>query len=44
MNMNCVGPCLLHCYKKNSILLFLIGFIIGYYIKQINVNNKYKNK
>jgi hypothetical protein len=37
MNINCEGPCLLHCYKKNSIILLLIGIIIGYYI---NINSK----
>ena len=27
--MDCKGPCLKHCYYKNSILLFLIGFLLG---------------
>ena len=35
MNMNCQGPCLLHCYNKNSILLLLIGFIIGSFITYV---------
>ena len=47
MNVNCQGPCLLHCYYKNSILLLLIGFIIGLYIKPIyhlNLNDEHKNE
>ena len=32
--MDCQGPCLLHCYKKNSILLLLIGFLIGFVISR----------
>ena len=23
------GPCLLHCYYTNSIILILIGFLVG---------------
>jgi len=37
MTKDCQGPCLLHCYYKNSIFLLLIGFIIGF------SNNKIKN-
>ena len=32
--MNCIGPCLQHCHKKNSIILFLIGVIIGFIISR----------
>lgn len=46
--MDCKGPCLLHCYYKISILLLLIGVIIGlciphvYYFYYPNKNeNKY---
>ena len=27
--MDCKGPCLKHCYYKNSILLFIIGLLLG---------------
>ena len=37
--MNCKGPCLLHCYYKNSLILIFIGIIIGYYINN-QINNK----
>ncbi len=44
MNINCQGPCLLHCYYKNSLLLLVIGFLLGlvfsHYYKN---NNKSKN-
>ena len=38
---NCNGPCLFHCYYKNSIILLLIGFIIGLSIS--NIKPKQKN-
>ena len=44
MNTNCQGPCLLHCYKKNSILLILIGFILGLCITHFFYLNKNKNE
>lgn len=37
--MNCKGPCLLHCYYFNSVLLILFGIIIGYYISEYNKKN-----
>jgi len=30
--INCQGPCLIHCYKKNSIILIIIGIFIGFLI------------
>ena len=33
--MDCKGPCLLHCYKKNSLLLILIGFLIGFFVSRL---------
>ena len=47
MSTNCKGPCLLHCYYKNSIILLLIGFIIGISFKQIfkfNFNKRNNKK
>lgn len=29
--MDCKGPCLIHCYKKNSLIILLIGLLIGYH-------------
>ena len=40
--MNCLGPCLSHCYFSDSILLILIGILIGYNLS--NYNNKNINK
>ena len=37
--MNCKGPCLIHCYKKNTIIILLIGFTIGFVIGSINKKN-----
>ena len=34
--MNCQGPCLLHCYKSNSIILLLLGVLIGLCINNID--------
>ena len=31
--MKCKGPCLYHCYKKNSIILLFIGFLVGFIFK-----------
>lgn len=43
MTKDCQGPCLLHCYYKNSILLLLIGFIIGLItMKYYNYMKKHK--
>ena len=46
MSINCQGPCLVHCYYKNSIVLLLIGFLIGLYAKHIYYSycNKHKNE
>ena len=47
MNIKCQGPCLLHCYYKSSILLLLIGFIIGLCVSNVyylNWNDEHKNK
>ena len=30
----CQGPCLLHCYKRNSVILLLIGIFIGILISE----------
>lgn len=44
----CIGPCLRYCYNKNSIILFVIGILIGliiydYFIKiQDTKEDKYK--
>ncbi len=37
--MNCQGPCLFHCYKTNSIILLLLGILIGLCFN--NFKNKY---
>lgn len=29
------GPCLPHCYKKNSATLFIIGILLGFIIYKI---------
>ena len=29
MKKDCKGPCLAHCYYKNSIILILFGFLLG---------------
>lgn len=43
MSLNCEGPCLSHCYYKNSFLLLIIGIIIGYLIyKNICIQSKKK--
>ena len=34
MISNCQGPCLFHCYYKHSILLLLIGILIGYLLSK----------
>tara|TARA_B100000575_G_C23125384_1_gene651944 strand:- start:304 stop:645 length:342 start_codon:yes stop_codon:yes gene_type:complete len=34
--MNCQGPCLLHCYKVNSLILLILGILIGIYFNNIN--------
>ena len=36
--MNCQGPCLFHCYKTNSIILLLIGILIGICLKNFNID------
>lgn len=41
--MNCQGPCLFHCYKKNSLILLLIGVLIGLCLNQSNIE-KYFSK
>ncbi len=38
--MNCQGPCLIHCYYKNSLILLLIGFILGIIISNILSKNR----
>ena len=44
--IDCKGPCLFHCYNKNTILFSLIGFILGYltYFIIISQNKKHKTK
>lgn len=48
MTIECQGPCLLHCYYTNSIILVLIGIFIGLAIKHIYDSklpkNRYKNR
>ena len=43
--MNCQGPCLFHCYKTNSIILLLLGILIGICLNNIDsiINILYKN-
>ena len=41
--MNCQGPCLTHCYKKNSILLIIVGILIGIILSEL-YRNKTNNK
>ena len=40
MTNNCKGPCLKHCYNKNSMIIFLLGFLIGYLICNIKNTSK----
>ena len=43
--MNCQGPCLFHCYKTNSIILLLLGILVGICLNNIDSikNILYKN-
>jgi len=46
MNINCLGPCLQHCYYKNNIIIFFLGILFGIIISDIKFiqNRKFKNK
>ena len=33
--MNCQGPCLTHCYEKNSIILIVVGILIGIILSEL---------
>lgn len=41
---DCKGPCLMHCYNKNSIILFVIGILIGLIIYGCFIKKKYKRR
>jgi hypothetical protein len=41
--MQCQGPCLEHCYHKNTLNYFTYGLIIGL-LFSIIINHIYKNK
>lgn len=32
--MSYQGPCLLHCYKQNSLIILIIGILIGIIISE----------
>ena len=38
--MNCIGPCLNHCYKNYNIITLLFGILIGFNINFIINNSK----
>ena len=33
--MDCTGPCLKHCYNKNTVLALIIGIFIGFLLSEI---------
>ena len=42
--MECQGPCILHCYKKNSLILIILGFLLGVIFMKIMHVKKNKSK
>ena len=40
--MDCTGPCLKHCYTKNTVLALIIGIFIGQMFYQKVPENKLK--
>ena len=37
--MNCKGPCLIHCYRNDTIIILILGILIGYFFGKRNKKN-----
>ena len=40
---SCQGPCLKHCYAKNSLVLIFLGLIVGMLLNSFIFNSKKDN-
>ena len=41
--MECQGPCLQHCFNNTTLLVFIIGIIIGVILDRLLNNKEKKN-
>ena len=41
--MNCNGPCLKHCYTKNTVLYLIFGIFLGFLLSELWKKYEYFN-